>query len=213
MGVEWLADAGPVLVWVVVLSFVFLECAVIFGLFLPGDSLLFFAGVILASHQAEVSAWWLSLVALLVAVVGNQVGYAVGRVTGVKYIARRGGKILSRERLDKVRDFLDRRGYFAIVVARWLPWVRTLAPMIAGAGSYPRRRYLAATAVGAALWVPPLVLFGYYAAGMLDAVPWLLDAVVWTGVTFLTAGTAFGVWRYRQETRRPLETEPAAEPA
>lgn len=207
VGVGWLAGAGPALVWLIVLSFVFLECAVIVGLFLPGDSLLFVAGVVLANHDAELSAWLLSGVALVVAVVGNQVGYAIGRKTGTKFIARRGGKVLSKENLDKARDFLDRRGFFAIVAARWIPWVRTLAPLIAGAARMDSRRFMLATTAGAVLWVPTLVLLGYYAAGLLTAVPWLQTAAVWASVAFLIGGTAYGIWRYRQEIRQPIEED------
>lgn len=193
--------------WVIVLSFVFLECAVILGLFLPGDSLLFFAGVILANHDAELSAWLLSGAAVIVAVVGNQLGYAIGRKTGTAFVARRGGKVLSRENLDKARDFLDRRGFFAIVAARWIPWVRTLAPLIAGAARMDSRRFMLATSVGAVLWVPTLVLLGYYAAGLLSEIPWLQTATVWGSVVFLTLGTGYGVWRYRQEIRRPVDQD------
>lgn len=205
VGISWLSNAGPALVWVIVLSFVFLECAVIFGLFLPGDSLLFAAGVILASHDAEGSAWWLSLVALVVAVVGNQVGYFIGRTSGTKFIARRGGKILNRENLDKARDFLDRRGFLAIVLARWIPWVRTFAPLIAGAARMESRRFMLATAIGAVLWVPTLVLLGFYGAGLLSAMPWVQTVVVWVSVAFLIAGTAYGIWRYRQDISKPLD--------
>lgn len=210
VGIGWLQNAGPAVVWAVVLSFVFLECAVIVGLFLPGDSLLFFAGVILANHEAEASAWWLSLAALIVAVIGNQVGYSIGHKTGTKFVARRGGKILSQENLDKARDFLDRRGFMAIIAARWIPWVRTFAPLIAGAAGMNSRRFMAATTVGAILWVPTLVLLGYYAAGLVSSMPWVQTATVWIGVAFLIAGTVYGIWRYRQEVSNPLEAEVAA---
>lgn len=205
--VSWLAQAGPTLVWVVVLSFVFIECAVIIGLFLPGDTLLFAAGVILAEHDAAAGAWWLSLVALVVAVVANQVGYITGRKVGTGFVARRGGKMLNTENLEKARAFLDRRGLVAIVLARWLPWVRTLAPLIAGAARMDQRRFLLATTIGAILWVPTLVLLGYYGAGVLDGLPWLQDLVLWGTVGVVALGTVWGIWRYRQEVSKPLEEE------
>lgn len=205
LGVSWLDTAGPVLVWVIVLSFVFVECALIIGLFLPGDSLLFAAGVVLASHGADANAWLLSLAALVVAVVGNQVGYYIGRHTGTRFIARRGGRVLNRGNLDRARAFLDRKGFFAVVAARWIPWVRTLAPLIAGAARMQPRRFLLATFLGGLLWVPTLVLLGYYGAGLLDALPWVKTVVVWLSVAFFVGGTAFGIVRYRQEMRRPVD--------
>lgn len=210
--VNWLADAGSVAVWLVVLGFVFIECALIVGLFLPGDTLLFFAGVILANRGEELNAWALAGVALVVAIVGNMIGYEIGRRGGTRLAQRRGAKILNKEHLDKARDFLDRRGFLAIVLARWIPWVRTLAPLIAGAAGMNRQRYMAATSLGALFWVPTLVLVGYYAADMLSAFPWVQDAAMIIGVVVLLVGTAWGLYRYRQEMRNPLETE-AEEPA
>jgi membrane-associated protein len=207
LGVGWLNTAGPLLVWVIVLSFVFMECALIIGLFLPGDSLLFAAGVVLASHGADANAWLLSLAALVLAVVGNLVGYYIGRHTGTRLIARRGGRVLNRGNLDRARNFLDRKGFFAIVAARWIPWVRTLAPLIAGAARMDPRRFLAATTLGGLLWVPTLVLVGYYGAGLLDALPWVKAAVMWISVAFFIGGTAFGIVRYRQEMRHPVDED------
>ncbi|GAB2997207.1 DedA family protein [Saccharothrix stipae] len=199
-------------VWLITLSFIFFECAFIFGLFLPGDSLLFAAGVVLASHEAELSAWLLSGVALVVAVVGNQIGYYIGRHTGTRLLARRGGKVLNKQNLAKARDFLDRRGFWAIVLARWIPWVRTLAPMIAGAARMDPKRFMLATTIGAIAWVPTLVLAGYYGAGLLTAVPWLETAAVILSIAFFVGGTAYGLIRYRQEMRKPVDEEVTAAP-
>jgi membrane-associated protein len=205
-----LDTAGPLAVWLITLSFIFFECAFIFGLFLPGDSLLFAAGVVLASHDGELSAWLLSLTALIVAVVGNQIGYYIGRHTGTRLLARRGGKVLNKENLAKARDFLDRRGFWAIVLARWIPWVRTLAPMIAGAARMDPKRFMLATTIGAIAWVPTLVLAGYYGAGLLTAVPWLETAAVVLSIAFFVGGTAYGFYRYRQEMKKPVDEEVTA---
>lgn len=202
-----LVSAGPVMVWVIVLGFVFTECAFIVGLFLPGDSLLFAAGVVLAQHDHEANAWLLSVAATLTAVVGNLLGYYIGHRTGNALIARRGGRVLNVENLTRARDFLDRRGFWAIVLARWIPWIRTLAPLIAGAANMDRRRFLAATSVGGVAWVPTLVLVGYYAAGLVDDLPWLKATALWASITFFVVGTVWGVLRYRQEMHRPVETE------
>lgn len=205
LGVGWLNTAGPVLVWVIVLSFVFMECALIIGLFLPGDSLLFAAGVVLATHGGPFNAWLLSLAALVVAVIGNQVGYYVGRQTGTHFVARRGGRVLTREHLDRARRFLDSKGFFAVVAARWIPWVRTLAPVIAGAARMDPRRFLLATTLGGLLWVPTLVLTGYYGAGLLAVLPWVNTVMVWLSVAFFVTGTGYGIIRYRREIRRPVD--------
>ncbi|WP_156754575.1 DedA family protein [Actinokineospora pegani] len=210
---DWLEHAGPLVVWTVVLGFVFTECAFIIGLFLPGDALLFAAGVVLAQNEHEHQAWWLSLVATVVAVAGNQTGYHIGSRAGHTIIARRGGKVLNAARLEQAKRYLDQRGFFALVVARWLPWVRTLAPLIAGAARMDARRFALATFVGAVAWVPVLVLAGYYAAGLLDGLPWLQTAAVVGSIVFFVVGTSWGVWRYRQEMRRPAQELSLTDPA
>jgi membrane-associated protein len=204
----FLTRAAPTTVWVVVLSFVFLECAFIVGLFLPGDSLLFAAGVVLAAHEQELSAWLLALAASVAAVAGNQVGFLIGRRTGVKILARKGGRILSRSNLDRASAFFDRWGFWSVVVARWLPWIRTLAPMIAGAAGMDNRRYITANALGAVIWVPALLLLGYYGAGLLDSLPWVRRATTIGSIVFFVLGTGYGLYRYRQEMRRPMDEDP-----
>lgn len=198
-----LESAGPVMVWAVVLGFVFAECAFIIGLFLPGDSLLFAAGVVLAQNSHEGHAWMLSVVATVIAIIGNMVGYFLGHKTGHVIIARRGGRVLNRENLARARQFLDRRGFWAIVLARWIPWIRTLAPLIAGAAKMDARRFMVATSLGGLAWVPTLVLLGYYAAGLVSGMPWLKAAALWGTIGFFVVGTIYGVWRYRQEMYRP----------
>ncbi|MHA6797104.1 DedA family protein [Pseudonocardia bannensis] len=202
-----LQSAGPVTVWLVVLTFVFLECAFIVGLFLPGDSLLIAAGVVLAQHGHEAGAWSLAISAAVVAVVGNQVGYLVGRYTGTKILARKDGRILNRANLERAGRFFERWGFWSIVVARWVPWVRTLAPMIAGAARMDNRRYILANAVGAVLWVPTLMMLGYYGAGLLDSIPWLKTASAVGAIGFFVIGTGYGLFRYWQEMRRPVDTD------
>jgi membrane-associated protein len=204
-----LDTAGPVTVWVVVLAFVFFECALIIGMFLPGDTLLLAAGVVLAHGAHERSAWLLGLVATLVAVAGNQAGYMIGRYTGTRILARRDGRILNKANLERASAFFERWGFWSIVVARWIPWVRTLAPMIAGAARMDNRRYILANAVGAVLWVPTLIMLGYYGAGLLDELPWLKTAAAVAAIAFFVVGTGYGLYRYRQEIRKPVdETAP-----
>ena len=202
-----LHHAAPTTVWVVVLSVVFLECAFIIGLFLPGDSLLFFAGVVLAAHRQEAGAWCLALAATVVAVLGNQVGYLIGRRTGTGILARKNGKILNRENLDKARAFCDRWGFWSIAMSRWIPWIRTLAPIIAGAAGMDNRRYLVANAIGALLWVPTLLLLGYYCSGVLDALPWLRPVTTFGSLAFFVIGTGYGFYRYRQEMAKPIDDD------
>ncbi|MGN2635443.1 DedA family protein [Nocardia takedensis] len=201
-----LISAGPALVWAVVLTFVFLECALIIGLFLPGDSMLITAGIVMASHASgEAQVWALSVGAMVSAVAGNQVGYVVGQRTGDHMVARKNGRYINARNLQRVSELLERHGFLAVLVARWIPWVRTLCPMVAGAAGMDHRKYTIASTVGAIIWAPVLLLIGYYAGGFLERVPWLMPVVIATLVVGLIIGTVLGIRHYRQEMSRPAE--------
>ncbi|GAA3998382.1 DedA family protein [Allokutzneria multivorans] len=206
-----LGTGGPVLIWAVVVSFIFAECALVIGLFLPGDSLLFTAGVLLAQQGLPGNAWGLAIATTLVAIWGNDVGYRIGVRTGTRVLAREGGKVLNRENLDRARNFLDRYGFWAIVAARWLPWVRTLAPMIAGAARMDRGRFFWSSVIGSITWAPLLILFGYYAAGLLDRHPWLKVVAIVAFLVVVLTGTVYGAIRFRQDMKRPID-ESASSP-
>nr|WP_255495563.1 DedA family protein [Nocardia sp. GTS18] len=201
-----MVSAGPAVVCTVVLVFVFLECAFIIGLFLPGDSMLITAGIVLASHaNGEAQVWGLSVGTMLAAIAGNQVGYLVGQRTGHRVVARKNGRYINTENLAKVTHLLERHGFFAVMIARWIPWVRTLCPMVAGAAGMDHRKYTIASTIGAIIWAPVLLLIGYYAGEFLERVSWLMPAVIGTLVVGLIIGTVIGIRHYRQEMAKPAE--------
>lgn len=203
---EPLISAGPALVWTVVLTFVFLECAFILGLFLPGDSMLITAGVVMASHATgEAQVWLLSVGAMVAAVAGNQIGYVVGERTGQHLVARKNGRYINTENLSRVAELLQRHGFFAVLVARWIPWVRTLCPMVAGAAGMDHRKFTIASTIGAIIWAPVLLLIGYYAGNFLQRVSWLMPVVLVVMVAGLVIGTALGIRQYRREMAQPTE--------
>ncbi len=203
---EPLDSAGPLLVWTVVLIFVFLECALIIGLFLPGDSMLLTAGIVLASHETgSTQVWGLAVGTMIAAIAGNQVGYVIGHRTGHRLVARRDGRYINTRNLTRVTEMLQRHGFLAVLVARWIPWVRTLCPLVAGAARMDHRRYTIASTVGAIIWAPVLLLIGFYAGGFLGRVSWLMPTVIGTLVACLIIGTALGIRQYRVEMARPAE--------
>ena len=198
--------AGPLVVWLVVVTFVFIECAVIIGLFLPGDSMLLTAGIVMATHSSGTGhIWALSVGAMVAAIAGNQVGYVIGQRTGSTRIARKNGKYRNAANLHKVNVLLEKYGFWAVLVARWIPWVRTLCPLVAGAAKMNHRRYTIASTLGAVIWAPVLLLAGFYFGSFLERVPWLLPAVLVAMVVLLVGGTGAGIWQYRKEMARPVE--------
>ncbi|RJQ76566.1 DedA family protein [Pseudonocardiaceae bacterium YIM PH 21723] len=202
-----LETAGPWMVWVIVLGFIFVECGLIVGLFLPGDSLLLTAGIVLAQQDHSYHAWGLAIGSVVAAVGGNEFGYYIGRKSGYKLLIRQGGTMLNRQNMDRAKGFLDRYGFWAIAAARWIAWVRTLAPIIAGAVKMDQRRYSVASTVGALTWGPVLLLGGFYGAGLLERYRWLTHIAIAGFVAFVAVGTGYGLYRYRQDMRRPVDED------
>ncbi|WP_233608712.1 DedA family protein [Nocardia stercoris] len=201
-----LQSAGPAVVWTAVLVMVFLECALIIGLFLPGDSLLLTAGIALAAQPGgSTQIWALSVGAMIAAVAGSQVGYVIGGRTGSRLVARKNGRYLNAHNLERVGKMLHRHGFLAVLVSRWIPWIRTLAPLVAGAAGMNHRRYTVASVLGSVFWAPVILLIGFYSGGFLERVSWLLPTVIGTLVAGLIAGTVIGLRQYRLEMSRPVE--------
>lgn len=206
VGLDLLTGAGPVMLWLVVLSFIFAQCGLIIGLVLPGGTLLFPVGVMLAQQDADLQVWLMAVAATIAATAGNLTGYAIGHKAGTVVAARKGGTLLSREKVDRARTFLNRNGVLAVIAARWIPWAGTLTPLIAGAAGMDRRRYVWGSTLGAILWVPVVLFAGFYAGGLLTLVPdWMETAIVWILIGLVAASTVYGVWRYVGEVRKPID--------
>ena len=183
---------GTAAVYVVVVGFVFVECALLLGFFLPGDTLLFAGGLVAADAARGVDLRWLIAGVLVAAVVGECVGYLIGARMGLPLLRRRQGRVLTPERVARAERFTERYGVLAIIAARWIPWVRTFAPLVAGATRMKWPRFLLANVVGALCWVPTLLLAGYLAA----SVPWVEHVGVAVAVVAVTLTTAVGGYRW-----------------
>ena len=160
-----LSGLTATLVYLVVFGFVFVESGLLIGFLLPGDSLLFAAGLVSATEGSGVSLTVLIIGVLVAAVAGDSVGYAFGARLGRPWLERRaaGGRLDARH-LRRAEAFYERFGWFAVVAARWIPWVRTFTPVLAGAARMPYRRFLPANVVGAVIWGAGLLVLGHAAA-------------------------------------------------
>ena len=158
------ADIGPLLLYLIVGTIIFFESAVLFGLFLPGSSILFSAGLVAATEDnVDISA--LLTLIFIAAFFGNQVGFVLGRTFGRSYLNKRKSPKLQKVIL-KCERFYEKSGWWSVVAARFIPWVRTLVPPIAGASKMPYYEFLAANIVGALAWGVGITLAGYYTASI-----------------------------------------------
>ncbi len=162
---------------------------------LPGDSLLFLAGFFCStkagSHNPHLNLASVAIGAFIVAVVGAQLGYGIGAQWGTR-IFKPDAKIFKTKYLEKAQEFFDRRGAFAVVLARFVPFVRTIVPMLAGASSMKLRVYSAANVIGALLWAVGVSLLGYLLGSHIGE-SWVEPITV--GIVTLSLIPPFLEWR------------------
>ncbi|WP_433042898.1 DedA family protein [Dactylosporangium sp. CS-033363] len=146
-----------------ILAIVFAESGLLIGFFLPGDSLLFTTGLLVAAgtylHQP---LWLVCLLVSLAAVAGDQVGYILGRRVGPALFRRPDARLFKRAHLDKAREFFERYGARSIVLARFVPIVRTFTPVVAGASGMHYRTFVTYNVIGGVLWSCGVTILGYF---------------------------------------------------
>jgi membrane-associated protein len=141
-------------------AIVFAETGLLIGFFLPGDSLLVTAGVFAAVGQ--INLLHLNLLLIAAAILGDTVGYWFGRKTGPALFRRPKSLLFNPEHLKRAHDFYEKHGGKTIVLARFMPIIRTFAPIVAGMGNMEYRRFLSFNVFGGALWVLSMTLIGYF---------------------------------------------------
>lgn len=141
-------------------AIIFAECGLLIGFFLPGDSLLFTVGLLITTGVIDHSLWLACLVLTVAAFVGNVVGYQIGWVGGPAVFRTEDSRLFRKEYVDKTVTFFDKYGNRAIVLARFVPIVRTFITVMAGVGRMDRRRYFLYSGLGAVLWATGVTLLG-----------------------------------------------------
>lgn len=185
--------------WIYALLFliVFVETGLVVAPFLPGDSLLFVAGTLAAAGGLDVFA--VGGLLIVAAILGDSLNYTIGRYLGPKVFQRPDGRFFKREHLDRTHAFYDRHGGKTVVIARFVPIVRTFAPFVAGIGRMPYPRFLAYNVGGAVLWVVSLVGAGYF-FGNVPFIKNNLTAVI-LGIIVLSLVPVFvETWRHRRQS-------------
>ncbi|MFL6088870.1 MAG: DedA family protein [Aeromicrobium sp.] len=156
-----LTSFGPYAIWVAV-AIVFIECGLLFPI-LPGDSLLFVAGVLVAQRTAGMPN--IVLVCLLLtaaAIAGNAVGFGIGAKIGPALFRKADSRVFKTEYLERTHNFFEKYGAPAIILARFVPIVRTFITAVAGAGRMGFSRFISLSAIGGALWATGITLLGYW---------------------------------------------------
>ena len=145
-----------------VLVVVFAECGLLVGFFLPGDSLLFAVGLLIATGTLDAPIWLACVLITIAALAGNLVGYWIGRRAGPAVFNRPSSRLFKQKYVDKTSEFFESYGARAIVLARFVPVVRTFITVMAGVAAMDFRRYATYSAVGAVMWGTGVTLLGYF---------------------------------------------------
>ena len=202
-----MAVLGPAAV-LLLMGVLFAETGLLAGFFLPGDSLLFTAGVLVASGAVPLPLWVVVLGAAVAAVAGDQLGYVLGRRLGPWLFRRRSSRLLSRvlseHHLERAEAFFERHGPKAVVLARFVPLARTFTPAVAGAAHMSRRRFTAYNLLGAVGWTVLFLVGGFFLGGIpLVAAHVELLAVGMVAVSVVPAAVAHLRHRRRRRTTAP----------
>jgi len=183
--------------WVYALLFliIFVETGVVVMPFLPGDSLLFVVGALcgigLMSYPLAVA------LLLAAAVLGNQSNYTIGRYFGPRVFQWEDSRYFNKRAFDQAHAFYEKYGGITIVVARFMPFLRTFAPFVAGVAQMTRRKFTFYDVTGGALWVGGIITAGYF----FGSIPWVkenLDKIIWATILLPGLLVLFGAWKARR---------------
>lgn len=180
---------------------VFAESGLLIGFFLPGDSLLFTAGFL--ASQGFLNIWYLLPIVFVCAVVGDSVGYSFGLRAGPKIFNKPDGIIFNKDHITKTQQFYEKHGGKTIILARFLPVIRTFAPILAGVGKMHYKTFLSYNLIGGFLWGVGLTLLGYFLGKAIPDIDKYLIPIILLIVAISVAPTAIHILKDK-ETRAKL---------
>ena len=190
--------------WVYALLFaiIFVETGIVVMPFLPGDSLLFVVGAMCGVGLMNLP---LSIVLLWVAaVLGDQCNYSIGRYFGPRVFQWEDSRFFNKRAFEQAHAFYEKYGGITIVLARWLPFLRTFAPFVAGVAAMTRRKFSFYNVGGGLLWVAGLIIAGY----LFGNIPWVkanLDKIIWGAILIPGALVFIGAWRARAKQKQAIK--------
>lgn len=188
---SWYDQIGPFLFVAVVWGLVFAGTGLLIGAFVPfvtGDSLVFASGIVAANFPDQINIWILAIGIGIFAWLGDQVGYTLGRHFGRPYLDKRKGEVLKKA-ISNSEKFYQAWGFWAVVVARFVPFARALVPVIAGIGRMNYYKFFLANMLGASLWGFGLSMAGYFAA----SIPLVKNVSYFLAVFFIAASLLAGI--------------------
>ena len=192
---QYLDTSTPFFIYLALAVIVFIETGILIAFFLPGDSILFAAGLVAATRD-DTNIIFLVTVIFIAAFLGDQVGYVLGRKYGRSYLEKHSSPRIERM-IARAEDFYSKYGWSAVIIARFYPWIRTFMPPIAGIGKMNYYKFIAANALGAFLWGVGITMLGFYAA----SIPALKDSSRGIAAFFITLTLFLTIKNYLSSKR------------
>ena len=186
---------------VVLCLIIFAECGLLVGFFLPGDSLLFVAGLFVAKGTIETPLWAVCVLVAICAFVGNVCGYWIGAKAGPALFTKPDSKLFKKEYVDKTHEFFEKYGSRAIIMARFVPIVRTFITAIAGVGRMDAKKFFTFSAIGAVVWASGVTVLGFF-LGEIDFIEKNIDAMLVVIVLISIIPIVVEVVKARREKKR-----------
>ncbi len=190
--------------YVGITAIIFIETGLLFP-FLPGDSLLVTAGIVAAGSDAvvQLNVWLLGLLCSIAAIAGDQIAYAIGRKSGAALYSRPDSRWFKQSHLQAAHAFYEKHGGKTIILARFMPFARTFAPVVAGAARMHYPTFVFYNVIGGLAWIWSMLLIGYYVVRMVPGLEQHVEALA-VGIIILSVSPAFIAWWKQRRREAPV---------
>jgi membrane-associated protein len=201
---QWITDVRALVQWggyVGLTAIVFIETGLLVGFFLPGDSLLVTAGLFASQPQFGLNVYLLGVILSIAAIAGDQLGYAIGRATGPRIFTREDSLFFNKRHLYRAQAFYERHGGKTIVIARFVPIIRTFAPVVAGVGNMRYRSFVFFNVFGGLLWIWSMLFTGYFLGRYIPGIDKHIELVI---IVVVLLSISPGIVHWLRERKRPV---------
>jgi membrane-associated protein len=203
--VRYLVQAGGYIGLTVI---IFAETGLLIGFFLPGDSLIVTAGLLSAQPQFGLHIWLLGLLLTVAAILGNSLGYAIGKYSGPRLFTRDDSLLFKKKHLIRAHEFYQRHGGKTLVLARFMPIIRTFVPVVAGMAAMDYKSYTAYNVLGAVLWIWSMLFVGFVLGRYIPGVEHHIEKVI---IAVIIVSLLPGLISWRRERARAAAARPTTD--
>jgi membrane-associated protein len=180
---------------------IFAESGMMVGFLFPGDTLLFSAGILAAAGKMPTDVWGVIAVIAAAAIAGDNIGYQIGKSLGPRLFRKKDGLIFRRDHIMKAEKFFEKYGPKTMLVAHFVPIVRSFAPVTAGAGKMPRKQFMLYDTIGTAAWAFGVTLLGYYVGSRIPGIEKLIEPVMVVIILAFLLPTLYHVYKDKKLRR------------